>query len=254
MSTPTPHRSNTKRIVCLANSRKVSGRCIAGREIGSGSPGPWIRPVSDREHEEVSEHERQYEDGSDPTVLDIIDIPLIAPRPHLFQQENWLLDGNFYWERRGRCDWADLQKFLEQGSLWINYLSSYNGLNDRVDVAQAQNLTNSLRLIHVNSLDIKVFCPGSAFGNPKRRVQGQFQHERIQYWLWVTDPTYERRFLAQPNGCYSLGESCLTISLGEPHEGFCYSLLRLSLNERKLRSDEHYAEANSDDRTFKSLT
>jgi hypothetical protein len=48
----------TKRIICLANSRKLSGRCLAGREFVDGCAGDWIRPVSSREHEEVSERER----------------------------------------------------------------------------------------------------------------------------------------------------------------------------------------------------
>jgi len=36
--------------------------------------GAWIRPVSAREHEEVSEYERQYEDGSDARVSGGIDV------------------------------------------------------------------------------------------------------------------------------------------------------------------------------------
>ncbi|MGH7707024.1 MAG: dual OB domain-containing protein, partial [Vulcanimicrobiaceae bacterium] len=36
-----------KRIVCLANSRKLQGRCVAGRELQKNGPGAWIRPVSD---------------------------------------------------------------------------------------------------------------------------------------------------------------------------------------------------------------
>ena len=71
----------TKRIVCLANSRKLSGRCIAGRELINDFPGDWIRPVSTREHQEVSEYERQYNDGSDPKLLDILDIPLQKHQP-----------------------------------------------------------------------------------------------------------------------------------------------------------------------------
>jgi len=53
--------SIVKRMVCLANSRKLNGRCVAGRELVAGQPTGWLRPVSEREHEEVSEYERQYE-------------------------------------------------------------------------------------------------------------------------------------------------------------------------------------------------
>jgi hypothetical protein len=83
---------DVKRIACLANSRKPSGRCIAGIEVADQQRKGWIRPVSDRPNQAVSEYERQYEDGSDPTVLDIIDVPLLRHTPHTFQRENWLLD------------------------------------------------------------------------------------------------------------------------------------------------------------------
>lgn len=215
-----------KHIVCLASSRKLSGRCIAGREIIGKAPGPWIRPVSDREHQEVSEHERQYQDGSDPSVLDIIGVRLIRAQPHLFQQENWILDPKFYWEKRGRCDWIHLQSFVEApGALWVNHESSHKGLNDRVLMVQAEQLRTSLKLIRVRALTIEVFCPGAAFGNDKRRVQGRFEYGGTHYWLWITDPFCEQRYLSYPDGRHPLGECCLTISLGEPHEGFCYKLI-----------------------------
>jgi hypothetical protein len=172
----------TKRIVCLANSRKMQGRCVAGRELIDGKPGPWIRPVSDRPTEEVSEEERRYEDGSDPRVLDVIDVPLIEPRPKDYQRENWLLDSKYYWVKAGAVGWKDLAAFCDlRGPLWTNEIRSYNGLNDRVPLEQAAGLDSSLKFIYVNDLRVKVFKPGEAFGNPKRRVQGQFSFSGTHY-------------------------------------------------------------------------
>lgn len=70
-----------------------------------------------------------------------------------------------------------------------------------------------------------MFSPGEAFGDSKRRVRGQFTHAGTEYRLWVTDPEYERAYLAKPDGAYSIGECYLTISLGEPYEGAFYKLI-----------------------------
>lgn len=218
--------TTTKRIVCLANSRKLQGRCIAGRELVSGRPAAWIRPVSDREHEEVSEYERQYQDGSDPRVLDIMDVPLLEPRPKGYQQENWLLDPNEYWVRVGRMSWDELDHLADKsGPLWLNGYHTSNGQNDRIPLDQAATLRSSLMLVRADAIRLRVFKPGEAFGNPKRRVQAQFSFGGNEYALWVTDPIIEREYLARDDGNYALGESYLTISLGEPFDGHCYKLV-----------------------------
>lgn len=86
----------TKTILCLANSRKLSGRCIAGKEKLRRGYGEWIRPVSARPSEEISEEERRYENGQSAQILDVISVPMREPRPGAHQTENHLIDDDYY--------------------------------------------------------------------------------------------------------------------------------------------------------------
>jgi hypothetical protein len=215
-----------KRILCLANSRKLMGRCLAGFDITDQKVHGWIRPVSAHGHGEVSEIERRYTDGTDPKVLDIIDVALVEHRPHSFQQENWLIDTSVDWVRTSCAEWRHLARLVQQeGPLWVNGFHTYNGVNDRIPVDAADRLGSSLRLIHVPAMQVKVYRPGAAFDNPQRRVQAHFQHNDIDYAIWVTDPVIERRYLAGADGTFELGECYLTLSLGEPHQGFTHKLV-----------------------------
>ena len=160
-----------KRMVCLANSRKLAGRCVAGRLLEDCQPKGWVRPVSNREHEEVSEYERQYYDGSDPKLLDVIDVPLLEPRPKNYQPENWLLDPEAYWEKISQVSSKDLDHLTDPvADLWTNGMHTVPGNNDRFDVRDNQ-LEYSLRFIKLPALRLLVCVPGVAFGNHKRRVQ-----------------------------------------------------------------------------------
>lgn len=208
----------TKRILCLANSRKPYGRCVAGVELASdGKPLGWIRPIGNREHNAVSEYERQYKDGSDPKVLDVIDVPLLEPRPNGCQQENWLLDPDYYWILQRKASLEELAPLTtEMPTLWANNIHTYNGMNDELPLEVANALNSSLCMIHVGGIKLCVYAPGQSFNNPKRRVQGWFHYRDVEYRLWVTDPIIERSFLANEDGSYHLGECFLTISIGEP--------------------------------------
>ena len=216
---------NVKRVACLANSRKLSGRCIAGIEFSNGIPGGWIRPISARATEEVSEYERQFEDGSDPRVLDLIDIPLLAHKPRYFQSENWLLDPTYYWVKVGSLTASDLdEQVAGEGPLWINESSTAKGRLDRIALQDAKLLTSSLKLIAVQEVILRVSAPHPDFDS-RRRVQARFEYGGDSYGLRVTDPVYERRFLQMPDGEYRLGAGFLTISLGEPFQDFVYKLV-----------------------------
>ena len=226
-------------ILCLANSRKLNGRCIAGRGWAGGRGGAWLRPVSARENQEVSRWERQYRDGNEPRVLDIIKIPLLDPCPVDWQQENWRFDPRYRWQKVGRAEWSQLHAFVDPVEpLWDGNTHTYHGTNDTIPVIRAKSLRTSLRLIHVSSLRLRVYRPGAAFGNPTVRVQGQFQHAGKPYGLRVTDALYEARYQARAEGVYDLGESYLTISLGEAYEkkDACYKLIAAIIERAEVVS------------------
>ena len=144
---------NSKKIVCLANSRKISGRCIAGKIIETNE---WIRPVSNRDTEEISEEERRYENGEMPQLLDIIDIQVKEHRPKLFQNENYLIDNGFYWTKIGYYNEDIMQLLDTPNDLWGTQSSSYQGCSDRFPENIASNYSNSLYLIKPQSLKIIV--------------------------------------------------------------------------------------------------
>lgn len=178
-------------------------------------------------------------DGSEPHVLDIVRIPLIRHQPVGFQSENWLLDPEYYWEKIGRIGWGDLTA-LEQrpATLWIKGYSTYHGRNDRIPVEQANTLADSLKLIRVDRMTIQVHVTGEAFGNPKRVVRARFWYAGTEYALLVTDPKYKDEYLTKPNGVYELGESFMTVSLGEPWNGSVFKLVAAIVEAAKTRTGD----------------
>jgi hypothetical protein len=225
--TSTSEEPLVKRLVILANSRKLQARCVAGREWREEGPGDWIRPVSDREHQEVSQRERMYENGSDPQILDIIDVPLLGRRADSPQTENWLLNPRWYWNKVGQLDEKRLSVLADQSPqpLWINDYSTYHGLNDRIPEERISEISGSLRLISTEDVRLRVFRPGQMFGDAKRRIQARFSYGDDDYHLRVTDPLIETAYFAREDGEYPLGRAYLTISLGELWQGYYYKLV-----------------------------
>jgi hypothetical protein len=221
----------TKTVICLANSRKLSGRCIAGKEYVDNIVGEWVRPVSKSSTGEISEVDRRFQDGTDPKVLDIINITMIQPHPHGVQSENHLIDDGNYWSLVRKATWAEVLSMIDfvPGALWNNSSSSYNGLHDRLDETQAAQyavaLPGSLKLIRVADLKIIVLVEGAEFGNGKRKVRGLFSLNGYNYMLSITDPVVERACLAGENGEHFVGDAVLCISLSEPYNGYIYKLI-----------------------------
>lgn len=216
----------TKTILCLANSRKMSGRCLAGKEFGGGNIGPWIRPVSARPHEEISEEERRYKDGHTASLLDIVSIPMLEPRPGTFQSENHLIADEYYWKKDARATWAQVVEAIDnvKGSLWLNGSSTNNGQNDQVPEEEAVKRKGSLVLVKPSNLTIEVAPEGGIYAPVKRRVRADFSLNGEYYNFVLTDAVMERKFLRGADGSFPVKDALLCISLGEVFQGHAYKL------------------------------
>jgi Dual OB-containing domain len=229
--------SYVKRIVCLANSYKPGGRCIAGIEIlDDGEFGSWVRPISARDTAEVSYNEYKYQSGHTPKLLDIIDVPLLKPAPHNHQTENHILDPNSWWVKQGELPWDDLEQIRERpGSIWINSDHTRAGCYDCMSPAEAETLKSSLLLIKKKEFTVEV---GSSTwdGRTKRIYRGKFDYKSTHHNFSLTDPVARQGFSGKEQGEYPLSDVYLCISLTEPYEedGRCHKLVAAAITSPPL--------------------
>ena len=220
----------SRTIICLANSRKMSGRCVAGRTVRTNNFGEWIRPVSARPDKELSAYDRHYDGRAqlEPALLDVIQIEFLGQDAHQFQPENHLIDDKIYWRFSRRATFAEAVRAVDppQANLWgLSLDSSYHGEFDRVLLNDAPSFNCSLRLVKVDDLRIRVCAESANFGDMKKRFRGYFSHFGHQYALTITDPIIGDQYLTRPKGLYSVGTALLCVSLGEPYKGYAYKLI-----------------------------
>ncbi len=224
--------TETVEIICLANSRKLQGRCLAGLRVdGAG----WIRPVAARSGEGTL-HAADYclPDGSEPRLLDVVRIGVSGASSEPHQPEN---------RRISRTPWLlvsrpdpkavpDAVRTLLCSSLVKGPLLLEN-FGDKRDYAALcrKPAAASLALIVPENLTwcIKTGVRGN------RQTKAQFTLTHTPYCLSVTDPVWAQRLAHLPNGLYpreaafvGRDEQILfTISLSEPLEwnNHCYKLV-----------------------------
>ena len=226
--------ATTKRVICLANSRKGGQRCVAGRELIEEGVGGWLRPVSGAAGS-IGLWERQYADAVEPQLGDIVELSVLDRENRAdHQRENWHLDRDKRWRRVGRVGWSELVALAEGSEpLWPDADASdtLHGRNNRVRGSQTRRLSNSLRLIHVQRLRLHVL---PASGTRAARLDGEFSLGGSTYRLAITDPVYGEKARDHLDGSYFVEESLLTISLGEPLAGFCYKLIAGIIERRNF--------------------
>jgi len=203
---------NMRRIVCLANSRKPDGRCVAGKLYAQGKFGAWLRPISFREGEELSEQERHISRGVEPALLDVLEFAVSKHKPSAHQPENFTINPQHKFRKVGRISAEELLKVIDKPTnLWImGYQSKTFGKNDIVPPDRISEVSNSLYLINPYTFTIQVVQRINSL-----QVRGQFSHLGADYNLRITDPIVEERFIPKGVGEYKINDVLLTISLAE---------------------------------------
>jgi ATP-dependent DNA helicase RecQ len=210
-------------IVCLASSRKFSGRCIAGKALLPDGLGGWIRLVSGSETGELSMKEITMRDGNLPEPLDIFAVHTGEGASHSYQSEN-VLAGDLLWIRRGKITPTLLGRLCDDPEhLWINGFSSLSGSNDRIPLSLAQQgLPSSLLFIPVERLCMILATNARGL----KRILAEFTYHAVEYRLAVTDPAIEEKYMGMDIGRYPVenAKNYVTVSIGEPFNDFCYKL------------------------------
>ncbi len=216
-------QSRWQKLICLANSRKYAGRCIAGKMLDKAGFGEWIRPLGQGEAGAVLESDMGLSPGAEPRLLDILDIPLTRHCPQGYQRENHQLARGKPWKKTGSLDPDQLRALCDPVPvLWENGWHSFHGRNDRIPADRFSLIHGSLCLVPVEDFAVQV--ASGARGLAKLRAA--FRYQDTAYCLGLTDPVIEAHYLEKGPGEYQLkGAVYCCLSLSEPFEGYCYKLV-----------------------------
>ena len=218
-------------IVCLANSRKRQGRCVAGLRLdGKG----WLRPVGSNAEGVLYPHHYMLPDDTEPQLGDVLRVHCSRPKPQPHHPEDWILLP-LTWERvtgaaeNNRREW--LRPYLSSGPQLLG------SVGDRIAHAQVQAhpVAHSLSLVAPQTLQWQI----TVNKDGERRTRAVFTLNGARYNFALTDPVWEPRLLHLKPGLHEReaaqiddeAEVWLTVSLSEPFapnepdEAFCYKLV-----------------------------
>jgi hypothetical protein len=209
-------------LVCLANSAKNSGRCVAG-VTGEGE---WIRPLGTGVAGAVMWNELNLDTGSEPALLDRIVVPLKTRAPDQYQPENWTIKRT-QWRFNGHLDDDSARALLTQ--LRSRDPEIFRNRTDRIPQAELESNPADASLVIIRPAKFSLYYRS---WNGSRRIRAEFVQAGQRYDLGMTDPVFKNRVGNHPDGeSFSataiLPETTffLCVSLGEPYRGDCYKMV-----------------------------
>lgn len=201
--------------ICLANSYKRGGRCIAGVEIdvdsnnrwnvkrnADGSP-KWIRPIAQgTEYGEIPEGEACFL-----PLLSVVQLTNVVPCPQMAHSE----DVNYKRMNiigRVPSHTAVLDKLTDNIHPLLFYSTDYS-----ISIDTYEHGDHSLMMVRPEGLSFR-------FDPSKNRAKYfmTFKYNEITYDFSVTDPYFYQYIEQHPNALDTLSDVYVTLSLGLEYE------------------------------------
>ncbi len=197
-------------IVCLANSYKRGGRCIAGIDLNTRQ---WVRPMGDG-HEGAIGGERII-NGAEPKILDVLEIQFDDDADDKGCQPENKVFTSLAWHKVGRMSVDEIMKYIEKSrSLLHNYDNKvlFSEFTDKIPILQWK----SLQLIQVRNAKF--------LKNPWDKTECGFCYSSEWYTLKAPCP--------EADSCLGQrGNYILTISMAGPYarnkgdKEYCYKMV-----------------------------
>lgn len=211
-----------KYFICLANSYKRNGRCIAGVEVtishndhwkivrnDDGSP-HWIRPIDQHtEYGEILEGEARYI-----PLLSVVKLSEVEPCPHESHSE----DVNY----RQMSAIGMIHNNPDVLKLFSDNV--HHEIFYTTDLAISPEVyakgNYSLMMIHPENIQFQEDPTKN-----RARYRMLFSYHGTNYDFSITDPAFYEKIAKQPDMITSLTDAYLTLSIGLVYEGRHHKLI-----------------------------
>ena len=212
----------TKYLLCLANSKKYTNRCLAGIELSRNDNGfvavkrgdepVWMRPVSNHEHGEI-----EAALVKNVKLLDILELQTTAHRPFGYQSENVrFIKKSLKIIRPMRAPAHAISKLTT-----VRPQHLFGTIERRIHVDQISAVDHSLLLIKPETVN---FIKKSII-IARNQIRSQFRYRGVGYDLPVTCLEFEPRFWRDKDFWRGFSNIHLAVSLGMAFNNAHYKLV-----------------------------
>lgn len=211
-----------KYFICLANSYKRGGRCVAGVEIVSDNSGGWkpvrnddgrprwIRPIAKTTYGEIPNFMAE-----DIELFSVVKLTNVVSCPEQAHVEN------VYYSLMEQCEYnVSLESSILNQLIDNKHQSIFQNRGRAVSAEMLMGINYSLMLVHPDK--------AGAYRDENReksKNRMKFTYYGVEYDFPITDPAFLDEFKRKPECFDNIPDVYLALSLGLEFEGWHHKLV-----------------------------